>query len=120
MKDLIAPLVCVSPAFANVTTEDLTFYERLADRWGIALVTLVALFFLAKWAAKREAAIEAARALKDAQDHSERVALAQANNELTAKLVLLTEQQIQVQRETIAELKLRRCHGVLTTHQADG
>lgn len=120
MKDLLPPLVCISPAFANVSSNDLSLYERSMDRWGIALVSLVLLFLLAKWTAKREEKLEAARVAKDTQDHAERVKLAEANNELTAKLVLLTEKQIQVQQETIAELKLRRCHGVVTTHQAEG
>jgi hypothetical protein len=109
MKELLPPFALVAPVFASVSQEQLSFWEKMMDKWGIALVSLTLFGALAWWTAKREQALQKRRDEKEAQDHQERVGLAEKNNELTAKLVQLTEKQIQVQQDTVSELKLRRC-----------
>ena len=116
MKELLPPFAFLSPLVAALSQDELSFWERVAEKWGIAAISLALFCALAFWTGKREAALQKKRDEKDAQDHEERVKLAQLNNELTRQLVQLTERQIKVQEDTVAELKRRYCRGVPPNH----
>lgn len=96
MKDF-APVIAL-PCLASVVTDNMTFWERMAEKWGIGLVGMALFFFLARWTARREAADRvardkkdaadlAARDKKDAEDREERRALMARNNELQETLI---------------------------------
>lgn len=77
----------VIPFVAVITHEDLSFWERMLEKWGIGLVGLALVYFLAKWAAKREDRVQSDRDKRDDVNQAERVALLARNNELQVQLL---------------------------------
>lgn len=98
MKDFLAPFAVSLPFIAAVTQEELTFWERIAEKWGIGFIGLGLFAALAYWTAKRENALQATRDKRDADAQAERLALLTRNNELQ-------EQAIEAQRKHANELK---------------
>lgn len=97
MKDLILPLFAVQIPLAMAESE-YSFWDRMAERWGIGLVGLVLVFFLARWSADREAKASKARDDREAASNAERLALLSRNNELQ-------EQQIAAQAKHAQKLE---------------
>lgn len=103
MKELLIP-ISLLPILA-VTQESATFWERMAERWGIGLVGMALFFFMAKWAAKRETeaskkqnareekvresliALDRERADRELASSNERAALLARNNELQTEQI---------------------------------
>lgn len=70
-----------------VSVQDASFWERMAERWGIGLVGMALFVALAWWTTKKEEKAQTARDKRDEADHAERVELAMKNNELAEKLL---------------------------------
>lgn len=87
MKDIFLAFVPFTGWLAIVTREDMTFYERLFEKWGIGLIGLGLFFLLAKWTAKRETALQEQRDKKEAESLAERVGLLTENNRLQGELL---------------------------------
>jgi len=81
-----------------MTASERDFWDKTAERWGIAFFSLVILFFLARWTAKREDSVRKERDRREDAINKERLALLQRNNELQ-------EQQLEASRKHAAELK---------------
>lgn len=86
MKDFLFPLAAV-PFLAVLSRDDLTFWERVAEKWGIGFIGLGLFCVLAWWTAKREKALQDARDKRDAENQAERVALLARNNDLQVELL---------------------------------
>lgn len=87
MKDIFLGLIPFSSYIAVISQEDLTFWERIAEKWGIGFIGLGLFFFLAKWTAKRETTLQEQRDKKEAESLAERVALLTENNRLQGELL---------------------------------
>jgi len=75
------------PFLAVLTHDDLSFWERMLEKWGIGLIGLGLFVFLAKWTAKREENLQKARDEREKESQTERVALLARNNELQLELL---------------------------------
>lgn len=108
MKDFILPLIPVSGILA-VGVEDMSFWERLAERWGIGFVGIALFVALALWTAKREEKAQAVRDKRDEANHLERVDLAKQLLEQSrlhaARLEEIIEKYQQTQVLVATELK---------------
>lgn len=98
MKDLILPAFAIQSIPIALTATEYSFWDRMAERWGIGLVGLVLLFFLARWTSKREAKTLAERDKREDALNKERLKALERNNELL-------EAQIAQQAKHSAELK---------------
>lgn len=97
MKEFLFPAAAFT-GLAAMQQESATFWERIAEKWGIGFVGLVLLYFLARWTAAREAKALAERDRREDAINKERLALLQRNNELQ-------EQNIIDSRKHSTELK---------------
>jgi hypothetical protein len=87
MRDFFLPLAASLSIFATVEYNNLSFWERIAEKWGIGFVGLALLVLLAKWTANREAFLQKQRDEKDEAFQEERTRLLNVNNELQAELL---------------------------------
>lgn len=87
MKDLLFPLTASIPFLAAMSQDDLTFWERVAEKWGIGFIGLGLFCVLAWWTAKREKALQDARDKREAENQAERTGLLAKNNDLQAELL---------------------------------
>lgn len=110
MRELILPLATICPFIAAVSTDDLSFWERIAEKWGIGFIGLALFVLLARWTAKREDTLQAQRDAREAAGQAERVALLQRNNQLQ-------ELAIEAQAKHSTDLKQIIRDG--NKHQAD-
>lgn len=98
MKDfIIFPLAAFS-SLAIMPPTDASFWERVAEKWGIGFVGMALLFFLAKWTAKREAKALLDRETRENAMNAERLDLLKRNNELQ-------EQHLAASQKHSTELK---------------
>lgn len=87
MKDFLLPLASAVPFLAAMSREDMSFWEKIAEKWGIGVVGLGLFCGLAWWTAKRETALQQDRDAKEAANQAERINLLARNNELQAELL---------------------------------
>jgi hypothetical protein len=100
VKDTVA-LLLLAPLLATLDTEQLTFWERMLEKWGIGLVGIGAFCALAWWTNKRETKLQEERDKREAADRAERLALATRNNELQeAQLKALSDHAQRIEQLT--------------------
>jgi Skp family chaperone for outer membrane proteins len=97
MKDFLFPAAAFT-SLAVLQQETASFWERVAEKWGIGFVGMALLFFLAKWTAKREAAALLERDHREDAINKERLDLLKRNNELQ-------EQHLAASQKHSTELK---------------
>lgn len=99
MRDLLLLTAAGVPTlFATVSQDNLNFWERILEKWGIGFIGL-GLFLLLAWRTEKKAEKEQlARDARDQQDVAERKALAERNNQLQ-------EQQLAIQTEHARRLE---------------
>lgn len=89
--------------------QDLSFWERTAERWGIALVGFIGIWFLARYMVKREEVLQEERDKRDTENTAARNRLLEENNRLIKESNRLTnhyaEQQTVAAKEYASELK---------------
>jgi hypothetical protein len=87
MKDIVFAIIPFTSIVAVLTQEQVGFYEKLLEKWGIGLIGLGLFFALARWTARRETKLQEARDKKEAESLAERVGLLTENNRLQGELL---------------------------------
>lgn len=90
MKDFLFPAAAFT-SLAAVQQDAASFWERIAEKWGIGFVGLLLLYFLAKWTANREAKALAERDKREDAINKERLDLLKRNNELQEQHLAATQ-----------------------------
>ena len=86
MKDILLPFIPLSGLLADASP-DATFWERIAEKWGIGFVGLALFVVLARFTMKRDDEREKKRDERDELEKAEKVALAKENNRLQQELL---------------------------------
>lgn len=109
MKEFLFPAAAFT-GLAAIQQDAASFWERVAEKWGIGFVGLILLYFLARWTANREAKALLERTQREDAINKERLDLLKRNNELQ-------EQHLEASRKHSTELKQIIRDG--NKHQAD-
>ena len=102
MRDLFFP-VALLPFLATASTEDLSFWEKLLEKWGIGLVGMACFYLLAKWTARREDVAKEEQKTREDSAQAERVSLLQTNNELAQKLLTQSEKHASTMEKLVKD-----------------
>lgn len=103
MKEFLFPLVAIQALPLGMTETQYNFWDRMAERWGIGLVGLVLLFFLARWTSAREAkALVEQRNREDAMN-AERLAALERGNQLQEQAIAAQAKHSQEMKQIIRD-----------------
>lgn len=75
MKDLLLPFAIIPSYMAALTMDNATFWERVAEKWGIGFIGLGLFLALSWWTVKREDAAADARSKRESAVDAERLAM---------------------------------------------
>jgi hypothetical protein len=81
MRDLLLSALSI-PMLAAITRDDLSFWEKLLEKWGIGLIGIGLFCALAWWTARREKTLNEERVHREVDFQTTIVKLAQENNRL--------------------------------------
>jgi hypothetical protein len=85
MRDFCLTTLMI-PFFAAISQEDVSFWEKLLEKWGIGLIGLGLFGLLAWWTARRENALNQERSKREKDFQDTIVRLAQENNTLQSEI----------------------------------
>lgn len=99
MRDLFLTALLFPTTVAVITNEDLTFWEKMLERWGIGLVGMALFLALAYLTVKRENKLEKERLARELETSTAMTALSTRNNELLeAHHSLMSNHTIRLER----------------------
>lgn len=102
--DSMNPVIAFAASITFVAAYDpgqYSFWDRMAERWGIGLVGLVACFLLARWTMKRE---ERREAKKEENEKEEKIELKRREDEMQAERTRLLAENNRLTQELLTHL----------------